>query len=164
MKKPCQMPKISWTWKLESDGGLGARDATHLDQDQLMKQDPPPHIGHCDATHNDERADHESLSPCFQDEAVRICRFGDLSFGNCRTLLHQRQDRTHLDRWERRERENWGDGRSVSLQCSRHDRQPLESFMVKIRAVATSRTLSVCAGESEERERRGEGCEQLGIV
>jgi hypothetical protein len=73
------------------------RDITHLEQNQLMQQDPLAHVRERDATQYDERADHVALSPCFQDQAVAICWLGDCFIGRDRAIeqLWQRGDGAH---------------------------------------------------------------------
>jgi hypothetical protein len=62
MKKPCQMPNNSCV-EIRSSQNLDAKACAHLDQNELMKQRFPPHVGHRDAGHDDKRPDHESLRP-----------------------------------------------------------------------------------------------------
>lgn len=42
-----------------------------------MEEDSSSHVGHGDECHDDQRSNHESLSPCFKDEAFWICRLRD---------------------------------------------------------------------------------------
>lgn len=53
-------------------------ERAHLDQDELVQQHRSPHICKRDTGHNDQRANHEPLTPCFEDEAIWIGRLGDL--------------------------------------------------------------------------------------
>lgn len=54
-------------YKLPSRSGKhpdqDAQTRAHLDQNELMQQDTPPHICQRDAAHDDEGSDHKSLCP-----------------------------------------------------------------------------------------------------
>lgn len=74
---------------------------THLDQNQLVQQDTLPHICECDTAHDDERPNHKTLRPRFENETICIRRLGDLrsflSSRKSRALLHRQvYNRTHL--------------------------------------------------------------------
>ncbi len=55
-------------------GGEGS--ATNLDQDEFVEQNTLAHVGQRDARHNDESADQEASTPCFQDECIRVRGLG----------------------------------------------------------------------------------------
>ena len=61
-----------------------------------MQEHSSPHVCQRDAGHDDESADHEALSPCFEDETIWVRRFRDVSFCDRKTLLHHKQNRAHL--------------------------------------------------------------------
>ena len=43
-----------------------------------MKQYTSPHIGHRDTAHDDQRSHHVALGPCFQYQAIDVCRLCDI--------------------------------------------------------------------------------------
>jgi hypothetical protein len=51
--------------------------ASYLDENQFVKKDTTSDIRQCDTDHDDNRSDHEALSPRFKDEAIGISRLRD---------------------------------------------------------------------------------------
>lgn len=59
-----------------------------------MQQNTMSHVGDGDAGQNNQRTDHETFGPTFEDEAIGVSDFVDKSLDNSRGLM--RKDRTHF--------------------------------------------------------------------
>jgi hypothetical protein len=60
---------------MSEEGHLVGEKETYFDQNQFMKQNTFSHVRDGDARHDDQRSDHVSLSPGFEDQAIWVGRF-----------------------------------------------------------------------------------------
>jgi hypothetical protein len=62
MKKPLGRASTSWEVMVSRRTRVcEIRRAADLDQDELVEQNSPPHVGKGDSTHDDQGTDHEAL-------------------------------------------------------------------------------------------------------